>query len=96
MFCRVRKKLKVKWLLKLHSASKGTIRIRSHLQKFNDLQPGKICTQFLKTFPYDTMLLLFAITSSVVKSVKIPVVKSVKVPVVEVAEHTNRSHLIPP
>ena len=50
-----RKKLKIKRLLKLYSVSKGTISIRSYLEKFNDVQPGKICTQFLKLFPYDTI-----------------------------------------
>ena len=54
----VRKKLKVKRLLKLYSASKGTISIRTYLEKFNDIQPGKICTQFLKTFPYDIIDIL--------------------------------------
>ena len=55
---RCEKKLKVKRLLKLYSASKGTISIRTYLDKFNDIQPGKICTQFLKTFPYDTIGIL--------------------------------------
>ena len=52
------RKLKVKRLLKLYSASKGTISIRTYLDKFNDIQPGKICIQFLKTFPYDTIDIL--------------------------------------
>ena len=41
----------VKRLLKLYSASKMIISIRSYLEKFNDLQPENICTQLLKTFP---------------------------------------------
>ena len=45
---RSKKNLNVKGLLKLYSASKGTISIPA-------LQTGKICTQFLKTFPYDTI-----------------------------------------
>ena len=52
------KKLKIKRLLKLYSTSKGTISIRIYLEKLNYVQPGKICTQFLKTFPYDTMDIL--------------------------------------
>ena len=28
------------------------------LEKFNDIQPGKICTQFLKTFPDDIIDIL--------------------------------------
>ena len=48
-------KLNVKRLLKLYSASKRIIRNQSYLEKFNDLQPGKICTQFLTTFSYDTI-----------------------------------------
>ena len=55
---RCEKKLRVKRLLKLYSASKGTISIRTYLERFNDIQPGKICTQFLKTFPYDTIDIL--------------------------------------
>ena len=55
---RSEKKLKVKRLLNLYSVSKGTISIRTYLEKFNDIQPGKICTQFLKTFPYDTIDIL--------------------------------------
>ena len=55
---RSEKKLKVKRLLKLYSTSKGTISIRTYLEKFNDIQPGKICTQSLKTFPYDTIDIL--------------------------------------
>ena len=55
---RSEKKLKVKRLLRLYSASKGTISIRTYLEKFNDIQPGKICTQFLKIFPYDTIGIL--------------------------------------
>ena len=52
------KKLKVKRLLKLYSASKGTISIRTYLEKFNDIQTGKICIQFLKTFSYNTIDIL--------------------------------------
>ena len=52
MFCGVRKKLKVKRLLKLYLVLKGTISIRTYLEKFNDIEPGKICTQFLKIFSY--------------------------------------------
>ena len=48
-------KLKVTRLLKLYSASKGTISIRSYLEKFHDLQADTICTQFLRSFPCDTM-----------------------------------------
>ena len=55
---RCEKKLKVKRLLKLYSTSKGTISIRTYLEKFNDIQQGKICRQFLKTFPYDTIDIL--------------------------------------
>ena len=55
MFWAVWEKMMVKRLLKLYSASKGTISIQSYLEKFNDLQPGKICTQFLKAFPYDAI-----------------------------------------
>ena len=51
-------KLKVKRLLKLYSASIGTISILTYLEKFNDIQPDKICTQFLKTFPHDTIDIL--------------------------------------
>ena len=32
--------------------------IGTYLEKINDIQPGKICTQFLKTFPYDTIDIL--------------------------------------
>ena len=49
------KRLKIKRLLKLYSYSKGNICIRSYLEKFNDLRPGKIRIQFLKIFPYDTI-----------------------------------------
>ena len=55
---RSEKKLKVKRLLKLYLVSKGTISIRTYLEKFNDIQPGKICTQFIKAFPYDTIDIL--------------------------------------
>ena len=55
---RSEKKLKVKRLLKLYSASKGTISIWTYLEKFNYIQPGKMCTQFLYTFPYDTIDIL--------------------------------------
>ena len=56
---RCEKKLKVERLLKLYSASKGTIiSIRTYLEKFNYIQPGKICTQFLNTFPYDNIDIL--------------------------------------
>ena len=48
-----------------YSASKGTISIRTYLEKFNDIQPGKICTQFLKTFPYDTIDILCIIEHDV-------------------------------
>ena len=44
--------------LKLYSALKGTIIFRSQLDTLNDLQSGKICTQFLKTFSCDTMILM--------------------------------------
>ena len=56
---RCEKKLKVKRLLKLYSASKGTISFRTYLEKFNAIQPDKICKQFLKTFPYDTIDILY-------------------------------------
>ena len=55
---RCEKKFKVKRLLKLYSALKGTICILTYLEKFNDIQPGKTCTQFLKTLPYDTIDIL--------------------------------------
>ena len=58
MFGVVRKKFKVKRLLKLYSASKGTISTRTYLEKYNDVQPGKLCTQFFKGFPYDTINIL--------------------------------------
>ena len=56
MFCGLRKKLQVKWFPNLYS--KGTICIQSYLEEFNNLQPGKIRSQFLKTRPYDTIYTL--------------------------------------
>ena len=50
---RSEKKMTVKRLLKLYSASKIIISIRTYLEKFNYLQPGKI-RRFLKPFIYDT------------------------------------------
>ena len=44
--------------MKLYSVSKGTISIGSYLDKINDVEPDKICTQFLKRFPYDTIDIL--------------------------------------
>ena len=42
----------------MNTSSKGTSSFRSYSDKFNDVQSCQICTQFLKTFPYDTINIL--------------------------------------